>query len=200
MNRLHTNELHTNDLTPIHFTPIEYTPTSSQQSTSHQSTSLQRHHTNRHHTNRLHTNRLHTNQLHTKRPPLHPQWAEWQPYGGKPSAEVSRIFISPHYSFAQCAPNGRHCTHSGPNGSHMGGNLVSKSREFLLLRTTHSPDSPQTAATAPTVGRMAAIGGQTYHRYVPDLYLSPRLIHPMRPKRPPLHPQWAEWQPYGGKA
>ena len=96
-----------------------------------------------------------------KRPPLHPQWAEWQPYGGKPSVKVSRIFISPHYSFAQCAPNGHHCTHSGPNGSHMGGNLVSKSREFLLVPTTHSPNAPQTATTAPTVGRMAAIWGET---------------------------------------
>ena len=74
--------------------------------------------------------------MRPKRPPLHPQWAAWQPYGGKPSTETSTTFISPHYSFAQCAPNGHHCTHSGPNGSHMGGNLVSKSREFLLVPTT----------------------------------------------------------------
>ena len=32
--------------------------------------------------------------MRPKRPPLHPQWAEWQPYGGKPSVKVSRIFIS----------------------------------------------------------------------------------------------------------
>ena len=119
-------------------------------------------------------------------------------YGGKPSAKVSRTFITPHYSFArcapngrhcthsgphgshmggnlerksvgtfitphysfaQCAPNGRHCTHSGPHGSHMGGNLAPKCREILLVLTTHSPDAPQTAATAPTVGRTAAIWG-----------------------------------------
>ena len=178
--------------------------------------------------------------MRPKRPPLHPQWAEWQPYGGKPSVKVSRIFISPHYSFApngrhcthsepngsyiggelpqptwstdylifprpfdppdgapndhhcthsgpngshggggkpsvkvsrifisphysfaQCAPNGRHCTHSGPNGSHMGGNLVSKSREFYYSSLLIRPMRPKRPATAPTVGRMAAIWGET---------------------------------------
>jgi hypothetical protein len=96
--------------------------------------------------------------MRPKRPPLHPQWAEWQPYGGKPSVKVSRIFISPHYSFAQCAqcaPNDRHCTHSGPNG---------------------------TAAAAPTVGHTTAIWGETWRQSVEEFYYSALLIRPMRPK------------------
>jgi hypothetical protein len=135
--------------------------------------------------------------MRPKRPSLHPQLAARQPYGGQPIAKVSRTFITPHYSFARCAPHGRHCTHSGPHGSHTGGNLVPKCRELLLLRTTHSPDAPQTAATAPTVGRTPAIWGETYCQSVENFYYSALLIRPMCPTRPPLQPQWAAR--HGGK-
>ena len=37
---------------------------------------------------------------------------------GKPSTNWSGILIFPRPSSTRCAPNSRHCTHSGPNASH----------------------------------------------------------------------------------
>ena len=136
--------------------------------------------------------------MRPKRPPLHPQWAARQPYGGKPRAKVSENFISPCRSSTRCAPNGRHCTHSGPHGSHMGGNLEPKCRKFYQspplihpMRPKRPPLHPQWAARQPYGGKPRA--------KVSEILSVPPLIHPMRPKRPPLHPQWAARQPYGGK-
>jgi hypothetical protein len=83
-----------------------------------------------------------------KRPPLHPQWAAWQPYRGKPGAKMSGRFIGPRRSSTRCATNGRHCTHGGPHGSHLGGTLAPKCRNKLSVPAAHKrpPLHPQWAA------------------------------------------------------
>jgi len=132
----HTRNHHTTDCTSTDYTPTDNTLTTTHQRTTHQPTthdptareptthqpithqSILRQPTSR----RLQL--IHP--MRPKRPPLHPQWAARQPYGGKPRAKVRGNFIFPRRSSTRCAPNGRHCTHSGPHGSHMGRNLEPK--------------------------------------------------------------------------
>jgi hypothetical protein len=94
-----------------------------------------------------------------KRPPLHPQRAAWQLYGGRlaPKSIVGN-FDRPRRSSTRCAPKGRRCTHGGPHGSHIGGKPSAKVLENVI-GPCHDPMRPQTAASAPTVGRMAAMRG-----------------------------------------
>ena len=118
-NRLHTtnyaqpttrNRLHTTNYT---------------QSTTH----------NQFHTNRTAHNRLHTTHYtptdYTQPTRLHTKRSHTATILGRMAPPVKQNF---YYSPLPIAmqTNGHHCTHSGPNGSHMGGNLVSKSRELLL--------------------------------------------------------------------
>jgi hypothetical protein len=117
--------------------------------------------------------------------------------------------IGPCRSSIPCATNGRHCTHSGPHGNHMGGNLAPKCQNCLSPHK-RLPLHPQWAARQPyggnlaptcrhflsarrsstrcaTNGRRCTHGacqphGESWRESVVTFYRPPPLIRPMRPK------------------
>jgi hypothetical protein len=121
----------------------------------------------------------------------HPQWAARQPSGGNLAPRCRKIRSVP----AAHPPDALQTVTAAPTAGRAaaikgggGGNLAPKCWTILSAPAAHPTVAPQTAAAATTGARTAAIGGKPGAKVSEHFYRPPPLIHPMRPKRPPLHP------------